>query len=158
MPISSIFAITVYVALRIAFSTVNDAHPRTPDPVPGYPGEQAMTGVMLGQKIPATAHDYQDATTDEQQITGWFGRGFGWNLAIATRAPVPTSWTSTSTAKPEAATPPTAGCAAPDWPTPPPSTCGPRPAGCTPTSPAPASTTEARRSFRRRGVTLVLFR
>ena len=25
MPISSIFAITVYVALRIAFSTVNDA-------------------------------------------------------------------------------------------------------------------------------------
>jgi len=26
---------------------------------------------------------------DEQQITGWFGRGFGWNLAIATGAPGP---------------------------------------------------------------------
>ncbi len=42
-----------------------------------------------GQKIPATQHGYQDATTDEQQITEWFGRGFTWNLAIATGAPGP---------------------------------------------------------------------
>jgi hypothetical protein len=41
------------------------------------------------QKIPATQHGHQDATTDEQQITGWFGRGFAWNLAIATGAPGP---------------------------------------------------------------------
>ena len=44
---------------------------------------------LPGQKIPATQHGYQDATTDEQQITEWFGRGFGWNLAIATGAPGP---------------------------------------------------------------------
>ena len=42
---------------------------------------------LPGQKIPATAHGFRDATTDEQQITEWFGRGFGWNLAIATGAP-----------------------------------------------------------------------
>ena len=42
-----------------------------------------------GQKIPATGHGFRDATTDEQQITGWFGRGFGWNLAIATGTPGP---------------------------------------------------------------------
>ena len=42
-----------------------------------------------GQKIPATQHGYLDATTDEQQITEWFGRGFSWNLAIATGAPGP---------------------------------------------------------------------
>jgi Bifunctional DNA primase/polymerase, N-terminal len=39
---------------------------------------------LPGQKIPATTHGYQDATTDEQQITSWFGRGQRWNLAIAT--------------------------------------------------------------------------
>ena len=44
---------------------------------------------LLGQKIPATRHGYRDATTDEQQITDWFGRGFTWNLAIATGAPGP---------------------------------------------------------------------
>ena len=44
---------------------------------------------LPGQKIPATQHGYQDATTDEQQITEWFGRGFSWNLAIATGAPGP---------------------------------------------------------------------
>jgi hypothetical protein len=44
---------------------------------------------LPGQKIPATRHGYRDATTDEQQITGWFGRGSGWNLAIATGAPGP---------------------------------------------------------------------
>ena len=44
---------------------------------------------LPGQKIPVTAHGYQDATTDEQQIIGWFGFGFGWNLAIATGAPGP---------------------------------------------------------------------
>ena len=44
---------------------------------------------LPGQKIPATQHGYQDATTDEQQITEWFGRCFTWNLAIATGAPGP---------------------------------------------------------------------
>ncbi len=44
---------------------------------------------LPGQKIPATAHGFRDATTAEQQITEWFGRGFGWNLAIATGAPGP---------------------------------------------------------------------
>ena len=44
---------------------------------------------LPGQKIPATQHGYRDATTDEQQITEWFGRGFTWNLAIATGAPGP---------------------------------------------------------------------
>jgi hypothetical protein len=43
---------------------------------------------LPGQKIPATRHGFHDATTDEQQITAWFGRG-GWNLAIATGAPGP---------------------------------------------------------------------
>src|SRR5258708_39019591 len=42
-----------------------------------------------GQKIPATRHGFRDATTDEKQITAWFGRRFGWNLAIATGAPGP---------------------------------------------------------------------
>jgi Bifunctional DNA primase/polymerase, N-terminal len=44
---------------------------------------------LPGQKIPATRHGYRDATTDEQQITDWFGRGRNWNLAIATGAPGP---------------------------------------------------------------------
>ncbi|HEX3306574.1 MAG TPA: bifunctional DNA primase/polymerase, partial [Streptosporangiaceae bacterium] len=44
---------------------------------------------LPGQKIPATTHGYQDATTDEQQITAWFGRGQRWNLAIATGHPGP---------------------------------------------------------------------
>ena len=44
---------------------------------------------LPGQKIPATQHGFRDATTDEQQITDWFGRGFTWNLAIATGAPGP---------------------------------------------------------------------
>ena len=44
---------------------------------------------LPGEKIPATQHGYLDATTDEQQITEWFGRGFSWNLAIATGAPGP---------------------------------------------------------------------
>jgi Bifunctional DNA primase/polymerase, N-terminal len=44
---------------------------------------------LPGQKIPATAHGYRDATTDQRQITGWFGRHPDWNLAIATGAPGP---------------------------------------------------------------------
>jgi hypothetical protein len=44
---------------------------------------------LPGEKIPATRHGYRDATTDPQQITDWFGRGFLWNLAIATGAPGP---------------------------------------------------------------------
>jgi len=44
---------------------------------------------QAGQKIPATAHGYLDATTDEQRITAWFRRHPDWNLAIATGAPGP---------------------------------------------------------------------
>jgi Bifunctional DNA primase/polymerase, N-terminal len=44
---------------------------------------------LPGQKIPATRHGFRDATTDEQQITEWFGRGQRWNLAIATGTPGP---------------------------------------------------------------------
>ena len=44
---------------------------------------------LPGAKIPATAHGYRDAATDEQQITGWFGRHPDWNLAIATGTPGP---------------------------------------------------------------------
>jgi hypothetical protein len=44
---------------------------------------------LPGQKIPATRHGYKDATTDEQQITEWFGHGQRWNLAIATGHPGP---------------------------------------------------------------------
>ena len=43
----------------------------------------------VGQKTPATAHGYRDATTDEHQITRWFSRNPRWNLAIATGAPGP---------------------------------------------------------------------
>ena len=42
-----------------------------------------------GQKTPATAHGYRDATTDTERITGWFGSRPDWNLAIATGAPGP---------------------------------------------------------------------
>ncbi len=44
---------------------------------------------LPGQKIPATEHGFRDATTDQQQITEWFGRNLNWNLAIATGAPGP---------------------------------------------------------------------
>ena len=44
---------------------------------------------LPGQKIPATAHGYQDATTSPGQITDWFGHHPDWNLAIATGAPGP---------------------------------------------------------------------
>jgi hypothetical protein len=42
-----------------------------------------------GRKNPATRHGHLDATTDEQQITAWFGRGDDWNLAVVTGAPGP---------------------------------------------------------------------
>jgi Bifunctional DNA primase/polymerase, N-terminal len=42
-----------------------------------------------GRKIPATTHGYRDATTDTQQITEWFTRHPGRNLAIATGTPGP---------------------------------------------------------------------
>jgi Bifunctional DNA primase/polymerase, N-terminal len=44
---------------------------------------------LPGQKIPATAHGYRDATTDSGQIDDWFGHHPDWNLAIATGAPGP---------------------------------------------------------------------
>jgi hypothetical protein len=54
-------------------------------PASGWP----VLPCLPGAKIPATAHGYRDATTDDQQITGWFGRHPDWNLAIATGAPGP---------------------------------------------------------------------
>ena len=39
---------------------------------------------LPGERIPATAHGYRDATTDERQITVWFASHPDWNLAIAT--------------------------------------------------------------------------
>jgi hypothetical protein len=42
-----------------------------------------------GLKIPATRHGFLDATTDPEQITRWFTRHPGRNLAIATGAPGP---------------------------------------------------------------------
>jgi hypothetical protein len=44
---------------------------------------------LPGQKIPATAHGYRDATTDLEQINDWFGHHPDWNLAIATGTPGP---------------------------------------------------------------------
>ena len=44
---------------------------------------------LYGRKVPLTRHGFRDATTDDQEITEWFGRGSGWNLAIATGAPGP---------------------------------------------------------------------
>jgi hypothetical protein len=44
---------------------------------------------LPGQKIPATAHGYRDASTDPGQINEWFGSHPDWNLAIATGAPGP---------------------------------------------------------------------
>jgi Bifunctional DNA primase/polymerase, N-terminal len=43
----------------------------------------------VGQKTPATAHGYRDATTDPEQITAWYSRTPLWNVAIATGAPGP---------------------------------------------------------------------
>jgi hypothetical protein len=40
-------------------------------------------------KIPAIRHGYHDATTDPRQITAWFGRQPGYNLAVATGTPGP---------------------------------------------------------------------
>jgi hypothetical protein len=44
---------------------------------------------LPGEKIPATAHGFRDATTGERQITVWFASHPDWNLAIATGAPGP---------------------------------------------------------------------
>jgi hypothetical protein len=41
------------------------------------------------QKFPATRHGCREATTDQERITAWFGRGPAWNLAIATGTPGP---------------------------------------------------------------------
>jgi hypothetical protein len=44
---------------------------------------------LPGKKVPATRHGFRDATTDPNQITEWFTRRSGHNLAIATGAPGP---------------------------------------------------------------------
>ena len=94
------------LAAQLMTETSSCGHPRNRAPGPA-PVERAMTDAILrqalayarrgwpvfpclpGQKIPATRHGFRDATTDEQQITDWFGRSAGWNLAIATGAPGP---------------------------------------------------------------------
>ena len=68
---------------------------------------------LPGQKVPATRHGYRDATTDEQQITGWFARHPDRTWPSPPAPPAPTSWTSTSTAPPGTGTPPSAGSTAP---------------------------------------------
>jgi hypothetical protein len=42
-----------------------------------------------GEKIPATKHGFEDATTDPEQITRWWSASPGRNLAVATGAPGP---------------------------------------------------------------------
>jgi Bifunctional DNA primase/polymerase, N-terminal len=44
---------------------------------------------LPGEKVPATRHGFRDATTDQRQITAWFGTRPDHNLAIATGAPGP---------------------------------------------------------------------
>jgi hypothetical protein len=44
---------------------------------------------LPGRKVPATRHGYLDATTDQEQITAWFGRQPDYNLAVATGTPGP---------------------------------------------------------------------
>jgi hypothetical protein len=44
---------------------------------------------LPGRKVPATRHGHHDATTNPDQITTWFTRHPGWNLAVATGAPGP---------------------------------------------------------------------
>ena len=129
------------------------ATPRIPAPLP----EHAMTDATLrralayaargwpvfpcqpGHKIPATAHGYLDATTDPEQITAWFTRHPGRNLAIATGAPGPDVLDVDQHGPPATGTPPSASSATPGCSTAPPPTSAPPAAACTPTSPAPPS-------------------
>ena len=59
------------------------------------PGPRLRRPRLAGIPLPARTedprhrHGFRDATTDQQQITGWFGRDSSWNLAIATGAPGP---------------------------------------------------------------------
>jgi hypothetical protein len=81
--------------------------PRDRNPAAGYPRSTPMKNPVLnfalgcaqkgwpvfpcqpGQKTPATAHGYRDATTDYRQIRQWFDAHPDYNLAIATGAPGP---------------------------------------------------------------------
>ena len=94
-----------------------------------------------GQKVPATRHGFQDATTDPGQITRWFTRHPGWNLAVATGAPGPDVLDVDQHGQAGngfAAFNRLTRAGLPTAPAP----TSPRPAaGCTPTSPAPASAT-----------------
>ena len=87
-----------------------------------------------GQKTPATRHGLRDATTDP-------GRSPPGSAATPTGTwrsppahPDPTSWTSTSTARPATGTPPSPRCPRPACWTAPPPTSAPPAADCTPTS------------------------
>ena len=94
-----------------------------------------------GQKIPATRHGYRDATTDpsSRSPTGSPATPAAtWPSPPA--LPAPTSWTSTSTARPGTGTPPSAGSTAPGCSTARTATSAPPAAACTSTSPAPPST------------------
>jgi hypothetical protein len=44
---------------------------------------------LSGRKVPLTRHGFRDATTDQREITAWFGSRPDQNLAIATGAPGP---------------------------------------------------------------------
>ena len=95
------------LAAQLMTETSSCGHARAPRPGPRPALEHVMTDAILrqalayarhgwpvfpclpGQKIPATRHGFRDATTDQQQITDWFGHGASWNLAIATGAPGP---------------------------------------------------------------------
>ena len=54
----------------------------------------------VGQKTPATAHGYRDATTDEQQITAGSAATRAGTWPSPPARPDQTSWTSTITARP----------------------------------------------------------
>ena len=64
---------------------------RHPPPGPGLrpPRLARLPLPARPERSPPPSTATSDATTDEQQITEWFGRGQRWNLAIATGAPGP---------------------------------------------------------------------
>ena len=93
-----------------------------------------------GQKTPATAHGYLDATTDpaaDHRLVRPPPAAATWPSPPA--PPAPTSSTSTSAARPATGSPPSPGSATPGCSTAPPPTSAPPAAACTSTSPAPAS-------------------
>jgi hypothetical protein len=118
-----------------------------PDRDPGLLSAQAEYQARILPALAAqlsaetTRHGHLDATTDEQQITAWFGGVNDWNLAVATGAPGPGVLDVDQHGKAGTGSPRSPGCAPPGCWTAPPHTSAPPAAACTPTSPAPASAT-----------------